>query len=138
MNDTANLVNRENGQDLARNNTGDRQHDAPRALVPPVDVIEDSSGVTLLADLPGVSRDKLTLNIAADRLTIDGEVALDLPEQMESRFAEINVPRYQRSFTLSKDLDGERASAELKNGVLRLHIPKASHAQPKRIQITAA
>lgn len=137
MNDTANLVNHEKGQDLAADRREERRNETPRTMVPPVDVIEDDTGVILLADLPGVSRDKLTLNIAADRLTIDGELALDLPEQMESRFAEINVPRYQRSFTLSRDLDGERAEAELKNGVLRVHIPKASHAQPRRIEITA-
>ena len=108
------------------------------ALLPPVDVIEDSGGITLLADLPGVSKDKLKLQLETDSLTIEGDVAMDLPQDMESSYAEVKVPRYRRIFTLSKDLDGEKTSAELKNGVLKLRIPKAAHAQPRKIQINVA
>jgi HSP20 family protein len=107
-------------------------------LRPPVDVIEDSSGITLLADLPGVPRDKLNIQLESDSLTIEGEVMLDLPQDMQSNLAEVSIPRYRRVFTLSKELDGEKASAELNNGVLKLHIPKAQHAQPRKIQINAA
>lgn len=107
-------------------------------LRPPVDVIEDSSGITLLADLPGVPRDKLNIQLESDSLTIEGEVALELPQDMQSNLAEVSIPRYRRVFTLSKELDGEKAAAELNNGVLKLHIPKAQHAQPRKIQINAA
>jgi HSP20 family protein len=108
------------------------------ALLPPVDVIEDSGGITLLADLPGVSKDKLTLQLETDSLTIEGEVGLNLPQEMESSFAEVKVPRYRRVFTLSKELDGEKTSAEFRNGVLKLRIPKAEHAQPRKIAINVA
>lgn len=105
------------------------------ALLPPVDVIEDKSGITLYADLPGVPKDKLHLELEADSLTIEGEVALDTPQGMESSHAEVRLPRYRRVFTLSKELDSEKASAEFKQGVLKLRIPKAEHAQPRKIEI---
>lgn len=107
-------------------------------LVPPVDVIEDAGGITLLADLPGVSRDGLQVHLDADSLTIEGEVTLDLPPQMESRYAEIKHQYYQRTFALSRELDPEQANAELNHGVLKLRIPKAQHAQPRKIQINVA
>lgn len=105
------------------------------ALMPPVDVIEDANGITLFADLPGVPKDKLSLHVEADTLTIEGEVALEMPEGMESSHAEVSLPRYRRVFTLSKELDTEKVAAELAHGVLKLRIPKAEHAQPRRIEV---
>lgn len=108
------------------------------ALTPPVDVIEDSTGITLYADLPGVPRDKLHLQVEADTLTIDAESALSAPEGLQSTHTEVGLGRFHRVFTLSKELDTEKVSAELANGVLKLRIPKAQHAQPRRIEIKAA
>ena len=105
------------------------------ALLPPVDVIEDAAGITLYADLPGVPKDKLSLHVEADTLTIEGEVALDMPEGMESTHAEVSLPRYRRVFTLSKELDTDKVAAEFAHGVLKLRIPKAEHAQPRRIEV---
>lgn len=105
------------------------------ALVPPVDVFEDAGGITLYADLPGVPKDKLNLRVEADTLTIEGEVHLDTPAGMEAIHAEVGMPRYRRVFTLSKELDSKKVAAELKNGVLRLRIPKTEHAQPRRIEV---
>lgn len=108
------------------------------ALLPPVDVIEDASGITLLADLPGVPKDGLNLQLEADSLTIEGTVNLGTPEGMESGHAEVRLPRYRRVFTLSKELDSEKVTAEFKNGVLKLRIPKAEHVQPRKIEIKVA
>jgi HSP20 family protein len=105
------------------------------ALVPPVDVIEDAGGITLYADLPGVPKDKLSLQVEAETLTIEGEVALEMPADMESTHAEVGLPRYRRVFSLSKELDAEKVSAEFSQGVLKLRIPKAEHAQPRRIEV---
>lgn len=107
-------------------------------LIPPVDVIEDSGGITLYADMPGVPKDKLDLELEADTLTIEGEVALDIPEGMDSSHAEVSLPRYRRSFTLSRELDSGKVSAEFNQGVLTLRIPKAAHAQPRRIEVSVA
>lgn len=124
---------------MEQNNlTSNKQQQSARpepALLPPVDVVEDASGITLFADLPGVPKDKLNLHLEADSLTIEGEVALPVPEGMESTHAEVRLPRYRRVFTLSKELDSEKAAAEFNNGVLKLRIPKAEHAQPRRIEI---
>lgn len=108
------------------------------ALRPAVDVIEDAGGITLYADMPGVARDKLHLQVEADTLTLDGEVDLDMPDGMEATHAELNVPRYRRVFTLSKELDTDKISATFSDGVLKLRIPKAEHAQPRRIEVKLA
>jgi HSP20 family molecular chaperone IbpA len=105
------------------------------ALLPPVDVVEDAGGITLTADLPGVTRETLNLHVEADTLTIEGEMALKVPEGMQPSHAEVQIPRYRRVFTLSKELDPEQVTAELANGVLKLRIPKAEHAQPRKVAI---
>lgn len=105
------------------------------ALLPPVDVIEDSAGITLYADLPGVSREGLDLQVDADTLIIEGAAQVELPEGLEAKHAEITVPRYRRVFTLSRELDVEKVTAELHQGVLKLRIPKAEHAQPRKIEV---
>ena len=108
-----------------------------RSLLPPVDVVEDATGISLYADLPGVSRDGLHLQVDGDALTIEGELSLPVPADMQAAHAEVQLARYRRSFTLSKELDPSRISAELSQGVLRVRIPKAEHAQPRRIEVQA-
>lgn len=116
----------------------DRKPADNAALAPPVDVIEDAGGITLYADLPGVPKDRLHLHIDADTLTIEGELGLALPEGMDSTHAEVGLPRYRRSFTLSRELDADKIDAAFDNGVLRLRIPKAAHALPRKIEIAVA
>ncbi|MCM8612242.1 Hsp20/alpha crystallin family protein [Accumulibacter sp.] len=108
------------------------------ALLPPVDVIEDASGITLYADLPGVPKDKLHLQVEADTLTIEGEIDLEMPGGMEASHAEVSLPRYRRVFTLSKELDAGKVAAEFNQGVLKLSIPKAEHAQPRKVEVRIA
>lgn len=107
-------------------------------MLPPVDVVEDASGITLYADLPGVPKEKLEVRVEADTLTIEGEVSLPLSQGMEASYAEVQLPRYRRAFSLGQELDSDKAAAEFKNGVLRLHIPKAEHARPRRIEVRVA
>jgi len=106
-----------------------------QALMPPVDVVEDSTGITLYADLPGVSKENLELSVEGDSLTIQGNVALAMPQALQPSYAEVNSSLYRRVFTLSKELDPDKITAELAQGVLKLRIPKAEHAQPRRIEI---
>ena len=105
------------------------------ALVPPVDVVEDEKGITLSADMPGVPREKLSVQVDGDTLVIEGEMALDMPKELEATHAEVSLPRYRRVFALSRELDPQTLTAGLKNGVLRLRIEKASHAVPRRIKV---
>ena len=108
-----------------------------RAVLPAVDVFEDGSGITLLADMPGVPKDQLELKIEGESLLIEGDVQSLTPDGLEAIYAEVRVPRYRRSFTLSRELDTARIEANLKDGVLRLRIPKQAHAQPRRISVSA-
>lgn len=108
-----------------------------RAVAPLVDVFEDESGITLLADMPGVPREQLELRIEGDALHIEGRVQPLTPDGLEAIYAELRVPRYRRSFTLSRELDSSHIDANLKDGVLTLRIPKQAHAQPRRIAVSA-
>jgi len=104
-------------------------------VIPPVDVFEDESGITLLADLPGVSRERLGVRVDGDSLQIEGTVDVAGPKDMEIVYGEAQVPAYRREFTLSRELDASRIEAQLKDGVLRLTIPKAEEARPRRIEV---
>ena len=108
------------------------------ALLPPVDVVEDADGITLYADLPGVSRDRLSVRVEASTLTIEGEVSLNAIDGIEVTHAEVRLPRFRRAFTLGPELNTEKVSAELRQGVLQLRIPKAEHAKPRRIEVQVA
>lgn len=108
------------------------------AMMPPVDVVEDAGGITLYADLPGASKDQLHLRVDGDQLAIDAEIALPTVEGLTPLHAEVTRNVYQRTFTLSKELDANQVSAELAHGVLRVRIPKAAHAQPRRVDVRVA
>ena len=108
-----------------------------RAVLPAVDVFEDDAGITLLADMPGVPKDRLELKVEGDTLSIEGQVVPQTPEGLEAVYAEVRIPRYRRTFTLSRELDASKVDASLKDGVLTLRIPKQAHAQPRRIEVQA-
>jgi HSP20 family molecular chaperone IbpA len=90
-----------------------------------------------MADMPGVPKEQLELKVEDEALLIEGAVQPRTPDGMEAIYAEVRTPRYRRSFTLSRELDTTRIEANLKDGVLRLRIPKQAHAQPRRITVTA-
>lgn len=114
------------------------EQEQQRAVLPAVDVFEDESGITLLADMPGVAKEKLELKVEGDSLLIEGGVQTQTPDGLESVYAEVRIPRYRRSFTLSRELDTTKIEANLKDGVLTLRMPKQAHAQPRRIAVTSA
>ena len=104
-------------------------------VVPPVDVFEDGSGITLLADLPGVSRDRLGVRVDGESLTLEATASTAQPEGMELVYGEAQLPFYRRHFTLSRELDTSRIEASLKDGVLKLAIPKMDEAKPRRVEV---
>lgn len=104
-------------------------------VVPPVDVFENDAGITLLADLPGVSRDRLGVRVDGDSLLIEATAATAGPQEMQLIYGEAQFPSYRRQFTLSRELDASRIEASLKDGVLKLSIPKLEEARPRRIQV---
>jgi HSP20 family molecular chaperone IbpA len=119
------------------NAPAETRRDEP-VLLPPVDIFEDDASITVYADLPGVPKDKLNVRADGESLTIEGEMVLGLPEKMDAVLAEIQVPRYRRSFTLSRELDTDKSEATFKDGVLKLRIPKVEHAKPRRIEVKVA
>ncbi len=114
-----------------------REAETP-ALVPAVDIFEDGHGITLRADLPGVSRDRLDVQINDDTLSIEGEAAIDTPEGMQPLYADVRATRYRRRFTLSRELATDKISAKIDDGVLTVTIPKREELRPRKIEISAA
>jgi HSP20 family molecular chaperone IbpA len=114
------------------------QAEADVFLSPAVDIYEDAGGITLKADLAGVSRDRLDIHMDGYNLTIEGQAAIDMPEAMEALYADVRATRFRRSFTLSTELEADKISAEMKNGELTLYLPKRAELQPRRIEISAS
>jgi HSP20 family protein len=115
----------------------DRQQPQQRAVVPPVDVFENEASITLLADLPGVQREQLHIRVDGDTLVLEATARAGGPENMELVYGEAQCPAYRRQFTLSRELDTGRIEAQLRDGVLRLSIPKSEAARPRRIEVRA-
>jgi HSP20 family protein len=111
-------------------------NDAQPYVLPPVDVFENENAITLLADLPGVPRDQLHVRVDGDNLVIEATATTTSgPENMELVYGELQCPAFRRQFTLSRELDASRIEAQLRDGVLRLTIPKSEEARPRRIQV---
>lgn len=106
-----------------------------RAIRPVVDIFEDAGGITVQADMPGVARERLDVHIDSDTLFIEGGVEVPVPEGMQPLYADVRSTRYQRSFALSRELDGDNIEASLKNGVLTLRIPKRAEHKPRKIEV---
>ncbi len=107
------------------------------AIVPAVDVIENESGITVKADLPGVSKESLTIRVEGETLVLEGQVGLGEAHRLESVYAEVRTAQYKRSFVLSRDLDTSKIDATIKNGVLTITVPKLEQAKPRRIPVRA-
>src|SRR5579863_6952428 len=110
--------------------------DGDYPLVPPADVLEDADGITLYLDMPGMSKERLKVEADKNALVIEGDLQFSMPAGMEALYAELQSTRYRRTFTLSGELDAERISANLKNGVLTLQIPLRAEVRPRKIEVS--
>lgn len=129
-----------NRQPANQSNEAASRQLAPRDqpyVVPPVDVFENESGITLLADVPGASRERLSVRVDGESLLIEASASTVGPEGMELVHEEAPYPSYRRQFTLSRELDTSQIEASLKDGVLRLTIPKLEEAKLRRIEVRA-
>lgn len=108
------------------------------ALRPRVEVFEDAEGITLVADLPGVSSERLNVQVDKDTLLIEGNADIAMPEGMQALHAEVRSKLYRRSFALSSELDPDAIAAKLKDGVLTLHIPKRAEVRPRKVAVRVA
>jgi HSP20 family protein len=107
-------------------------------FTPAVDIFETDKEITLLADLPGVKAGALNIDLRENVLTLNGDV--EAPEGVDETdvFREYRTGRYYRQFTLSQMIDQAKIDAELKEGVLRLRLPKVEAAQPRQITVRAS
>ena len=104
-------------------------------LLPPVDIFEDVDGLTLLADLPGVSKDRLNVRVDRNQLVLEGDIEIELPDALNALYADVRSTHYERRFALSEELETDRIEATLKDGVLTVRIPKRAELRPRRIEV---
>ncbi len=103
---------------------------ARRTLAPPVDIFENRQGITLFADLPGVPREKLDIRVQDGTLTVDAELMVPTPSGLRLQHGEVRHPHFSRTFVQSPDFDASRIDAQLRDGVLKLTIPRRDEAKP--------
>ena len=100
---------------------------------PDVDIFINDEEILLVADMPGVARKNLSIDLENDTLTIEGTFSAEFIGSCQRR--EFEVADYRRVFTLPKGIDIEKTTAEFKNGVLFLHLPKSATVKPYRIEV---
>jgi HSP20 family protein len=107
-------------------------------FTPEVDILETGEAITLLADMPGVNSENLDIDLRENTLTLSGVVQPFEAADEEDVMVEYEIGKYYRQFTISEVIDQSKIEALLNDGVLRLTLPKAEKAQPRKIPITAA
>lgn len=109
----------------------------PRLLFnPPIDIYETEDGLVLYADLPGVTSDGLDLQVQNNRLTLFGRIQQRKMPDAVMLHQEYQEGDFLRSFILSDEVDHDRIQAKLTNGVLRVDLPRAPQAKPRRIEVS--
>ena len=106
-------------------------------FTPAVDIFETENEITLLADIPGVQADDLTIDLRDNVLTLTGDVTPWEGAEEEDLLIEYEIGRYFRQFTLSEVINQERIDAQLNDGILRLTLPKVEKATPRKISVKA-
>ena len=114
----------------------ERTRDRP-AFVPRADIYETDEAIVVVADMPGVDENSLDITLEKGVLTLNGVVEPETPEGYSLAYAEYHVGDYVRSFSLSNEIDQEAIEATLKDGVLRLTLPKITEARTKKIAVKA-
>jgi HSP20 family protein len=108
---------------------------AGKVFVPPIDIVETNEDIVLIADMPGVEQKSIDITVEQDVLTIEGRVEPLIPEGYDLTYCEYEIGDFQRSFTLTDTIDRDKIEAAFKNGVLKLRLPKAEPAKPKKIDV---
>jgi HSP20 family protein len=120
----------------AMDRTGEKSiatRDETLYIAPPVDIFESEEALTVVADLPGVDKDAVNIRVEDNILTIKGSP--NYSPRAGILIEEFNLQGYYRQFQLSDEVDQGKISAESKNGVLTITLPKAEKTKPKQIQV---
>jgi HSP20 family protein len=106
-----------------------------RMFVPATDIFETDQALTMMIEMPGVSKDTIEVKVEDDILTIDGRIDFSKYDGLQALYTEYNVGNYSRTFQLSNAIEQSAIKAELTDGVMRLTLPKAERAKPRRINV---
>jgi HSP20 family molecular chaperone IbpA len=107
-----------------------------RVFVPTTDILEDEHALTVVMEMPGVSKEAVDINIEDRVLTVQGRIDFGKYEQMQPVYTEYNIGNFSRSFSLSNSIDQDNIRADMQDGVLTLTLPKAEEAKPRKIAVT--
>lgn len=109
-----------------------------KTFLPRVDIYETKDALYLIADMPGVDEKTVDVELEKNILTISGRAEDGKVKDYNLVFSEYEVGDYERTFTLSDEIDRDKIKATVRQGVLRLELPKAEKVKPKKIMINAA
>src|SRR5262245_3687360 len=112
-----------------------RKPQHPRTYVPATDIYETEAALTIVMEMSGTSKDDLNVSVEDDVLYVEGRVRFDKCEGLQPVYTD-NVGHYRRSFALTSKVAQTKISAEMKDGVFTLVLPKAAEAKPRRITVT--
>jgi HSP20 family protein len=105
-------------------------------LIPATDIYEREDALVIMADMPGADESTVDLNIDRNVLTVRGHCACEAPVDHDCTYSEYSCGgQYERSFTLSGQIDTGRIEATVRDGVLKVILPKAEEAKPRRIEV---
>jgi HSP20 family protein len=107
-----------------------------RTFVPATDIYETEAALTIVMEMPGTSKDDLDVSVEDGVLYVAGRLRFDKYEGLQPLYTEYNIGHYHRSFALTNKVDQTKISAEMKDGVLTLVLPKAEEAKPRRIAVS--
>ena len=107
-----------------------------RDFVPVTDIFETEQALTVVLEMPGVSKESVEVGVENDVLAITGRIDSSKYEGLQPLYTEYNIGNYSRSFQISSKIEQEGIKAELKDGVMTLVLPKAEKAMPRRISVS--
>ena len=126
----------DNGQIVKKTDNAIETTNQLRTVIPEVDILENDNEILLYADLPGVTREDLSIHIDNGKLALNG--VRRLVTEGAASWEELGSLEYRRVFSVPQTIDIEKVDAELRDGVLCLHLPKSAAAKPKTIEIRTA
>ena len=107
-----------------------------RAFLPITDIFETDQALSVILEMPGVDKDNVDISVENDTLTIQGRIDYSKYEGLQPVYTEYNIGHYVRTFQISGKIDQGQISAELKDGVMKLVLPKAEKAKPRKIKVS--
>jgi HSP20 family protein len=107
-----------------------------RAFLPVTDIFETDQALTVILEMPGVEKEMVDVGVENDILTIEGRIDYSKYERLQPVYTEYNIGHYVRSFQISSKIEQGEITAELKDGVMTLILPKAEKAKPRKISVS--